>query len=275
MKPILKIKIAVDAAMSVSMLLLMAYGLVGEAAHEWIGMGMFALFVAHHILNHRWIQAVPRGRYTPLRVVQTALAGLIFLCMVGSMISGIVLSRHVFAFLPRHGGYELAQQVHILCAYWGFVCMSLHLGFHWSMMLAMARKHLQPSSMRIWSLRLIGWLWAVYGAFAFRRRGVSLYLLLRSHFVFYDYSEPVIPDRLSLCNGDVCADWISYINAVEMAAHFLFTLSVIKRCNFRPIIWRRLQRFFIFKLLLLQFAYAPAKKMRDFKGNIPLTLGFQ
>ena len=119
MKPILKIKIAVDAAMSVSMLLLMAYGLVGEAAHEWIGMGMFALSVAHHILNHRWIQAVPRGRYTPLRVVQTALAGLIFLCMVGSMISGIVLSRHVFAFLPRHGGYELAQQVHILCAYWG------------------------------------------------------------------------------------------------------------------------------------------------------------
>ena len=72
MKPILKIKIAVDAAMSVSMLLLMAYGLVGEAAHEWIGMGMFVLSVAHHILNHRWIQAVPRGRYTPLRVVQTA-----------------------------------------------------------------------------------------------------------------------------------------------------------------------------------------------------------
>lgn len=82
------------------------------------------------------------GRYTPLRIVQTALAGLIFLCMVGSMISGIVLSRHVFAFLPKHGGYELAQQVHILCAYWGFICMSLHLGFHWSMMLAMARKHL-------------------------------------------------------------------------------------------------------------------------------------
>ena len=65
MKPILKIKIAVDAAMSVSMLLLMAYGLVGEAAHEWIGMGMFALFVAHHVLNRRWIQAVPRGATLP------------------------------------------------------------------------------------------------------------------------------------------------------------------------------------------------------------------
>ena len=51
-------------------------------------------------------------------------------------------------------------------------------------------------------------------------------------------------------------------------------MSVIKRCNFRPIIWRRLQRFFIFKLLLLQFAYAPAKKMRDCKGNIPFCTGF-
>ena len=192
MKPVMKVKISIDAAMTLALLLLMAYGLVGEAAHEWLGMGMFALFVAHHILNRKWLLAVGKGKYTPIRMVQTALVGIIFLSMSGSMISGIVLSRHVFAFLPKHGGYELAQQVHILCAYWGFVCMSLHLGFHWSMMLAMARKHLQPSSMRTWSLRLIGWFWAAYGMFAFRRRGVSLYLLLRSHFVFYDYTEPLV-----------------------------------------------------------------------------------
>ncbi len=178
--------------MTVALLLLMAYGLVGEAAHEWIGMGMFALFVAHHILNRKWLLAVGKGKYTPIRMVQTALVGIIFLSMSGSMISGAVLSRYVFAFFPKHGGYNLAQQVHILCAYWGFVCMSLHLGLHWSMMLAMARKHLPSSPLRTWSLRLIGWLWAVYGAFAFRRRDVSLYLLLRSHFVFYDYSEPVL-----------------------------------------------------------------------------------
>ena len=192
MKPILKIKIAVDAAMSVSMRLLMAYGLVGEAAHEWIGMGMFALSVAHHILNHRWIQAVPRGRYTPLRVVQTALAGLIFLCMVGSMISGIVLSRHVFAFLPKHGGYELAGKLHILCAFWGFVLMSLHLGMHWNMVLTIMRKHLTPFKPRIWCLRLLAYLWAAYGAVAFVRRDVWRYLLLKSHFVFFDYTEPLV-----------------------------------------------------------------------------------
>ena len=70
--------------------------------------------------------------------------------------------------------------------------MSLHLGLPWSMMLAMARKHLQLLPLRVWSLRVIGWLWALYGAFAFHRRGVGLYLLLRSYFVFYDDSEPVI-----------------------------------------------------------------------------------
>ena len=192
MKPILKIKIAVDAAMTVALLLLMAYGLVGEAAHEWIGMGMFALFVAHHVLNRRWIQAVPRGRYTPLRIVQTALAGLIFLCMVGSMISGIVLSRHVFAFLPRHGGYELAGKLHILCAYWGFVLMSLHLGMHWNMVLTMMRKHLTPFKPHTWCLRLLAYLWAAYGAVAFVRRDVWRYLLLKSHFVFFDYTEPLV-----------------------------------------------------------------------------------
>lgn len=79
MKPTLKIKIAVDAAMSVSMLLLMAYGLVGEAAHEWIGMGMFALSVVHHVLQPPMDSSCAAGRYTPLRIVQTALAGLIFL----------------------------------------------------------------------------------------------------------------------------------------------------------------------------------------------------
>ena len=192
MKPTMKCKLAVDAAMTVALLLLMAYGLVGEAAHEWLGMGMFILFLTHHVLNRKWLLAIGKGKYTPARMIQTLLAGVIFLCMLGSMVSGIFLSRYVFSFLPKHGGEELAGQVHIFCAYWGFVCMSLHLGLHWSMMLAMARKHLQPSPLRARCLRLAGWLWALYGAFAFHRRGVGLYLLLRSHFVFYDYSEPVI-----------------------------------------------------------------------------------
>ena len=187
-----KQKLAVDAAMTAALLLLMAYGLVGEAAHEWLGVGVFILFLTHHVLNRKWLLAIGTGKYTPPRIVQTALVGVILLCMLGSMVSGILLSRYVFTFLPKRGGYEAAQKAHILCAYWGFVCMGLHLGLHWSMMLTMVRKHLQPSPPRTRYLRLIGWLWALYGAFAFHRRGVGLYLLLKSHFMFYDDSESVI-----------------------------------------------------------------------------------
>ena len=211
MKPIMKLKLAADAAMTLALLLLMAYGLVGEAAHEWIGTGMFLLFLLHHFLNRRWIGAVPKGRYTPFRILQTVLAGLILLCMIGSMVSGIMLSRYVFAFLPSHGGYELFGKLHILCAYWGFVLMSLHLGLHWNMILSMAKKHLKPSRLRTWILRLLGYLTAAYGIFAFIRRDVGVYLLLKSHFVFFDYSEPVIfflLDYLAVMGLFVCIGFL-------------------------------------------------------------------
>ena len=187
--------------MTAALLLLMAYGLVGEEAHEWIGMGMFFLFILHHILNRKWLKAVPKGRYTPFRIFQTVLAALIFFCMIGSMVSGIILSRYVFTFLPQHGGYELAGRVHILSAYWGFVLMSIHLGLHWNMMLAKIRKQLERSrkqsgrsavSISVWIARVAGYLFAAYGVYAFWRRDVGLYLFLKSHFVFFDYSEPVL-----------------------------------------------------------------------------------
>lgn len=51
MKPKMIIKLITDIAMTASLLLLMTYGLIGEAAHEWIGVAIFVLFILHHILN--------------------------------------------------------------------------------------------------------------------------------------------------------------------------------------------------------------------------------
>ena len=54
MKPKQILKITVDILMTATLLLLMAYSLVygsnpavGEAVHEWLGTGMFVLFVLH------------------------------------------------------------------------------------------------------------------------------------------------------------------------------------------------------------------------------------
>lgn len=133
MKPKMIVKIGVDIGMTIALLLLMPYELVGQAAHEWLGIVIFVLFIAHHILNRKWSRNLLNGKYTPFRIWQTILVLLILVSMIGSMVSGTILSRHALSFLPISGGRSFARKLHMLSAYWGFVLMSLHLGFHWSM----------------------------------------------------------------------------------------------------------------------------------------------
>lgn len=193
MKPKMAVKLAVDMAMTLALLLLMAYELIGQAAHEWIGIGMFVLFAAHHILNGRWSKNLPKGRYTALRIWQTALVALVLLSMLGSMISGVILSRHALSFLPIKSGRAFARNLHMVSAYWGFVCMSLHLGFHWSMLLRMAGNLVgKPSAVRRWALRTAAVLLAGYGAYAFVERDIGSYMLLKNQFVFFDFEEPLM-----------------------------------------------------------------------------------
>lgn len=187
------VKILADAGMTAALLLLMGFEMVGEAAHEWIGVAMFLLLILHHVLNIQWTKNITRGKYTRYRAVQTLLAGLILLAMAGSMVSGIILSRHVFAFLPIKGGQALARTLHMICAYWGFVLMALHLGFHWNMFLGMARRSFgRPAAAGKWTLRILGFVGAGYGVCAFVRRDIGTYMFLKSHFVFFDYGEAYV-----------------------------------------------------------------------------------
>lgn len=184
-----KIKCIVDLGMTVLLLLLMAYTLVGEAAHEWLGMAMLVLFLLHHALNFKWLKNLPRGRYSGFRILQTILAALILLTMLGSMVSGILMSRYVFGFLHLRIG-DWAQSIHLLCAYWGFVLMSLHLGLHWRMILCMLRRLCKTvhSPRRTLILRCIAGVISGFGIVFFVRNRLTDYLLLRTHFVMLDWN---------------------------------------------------------------------------------------
>ena len=227
MKPKQILKITADVLMTATLLLLMAYSLVyggdptvGETVHEWLGVGMFALFVLHHILNRKWSGAVLRGRYTPYRVLQTVLVALVLLSMCGSMISGILLSRTVFSFLGSRSGQMTARTVHMLSAYWGFVFMSLHLGLHWGGIISMARKLTKkPSKFRKWTLRGMAALVAAYGAYAFVKRDFSSYILLQVHFVFFDFNEPLALFLL---------DYVAIMGLFVCIGYYLTTMLVQK-----------------------------------------------
>lgn len=190
----LTIKIVVDLCMTVLLILLMSYSLVGEAMHEWLGATMLVLLILHATLNIGWIRGLRKGRYSAFRIVQTASAALAFLSMLGSMLSGIAQSRYVFAFLPFRELHTLAEAIHLPCAYWSFLFVSLHLGLHWSMVLGVIRRMTgaASSSLRTFLLRLTASLIAIYGAISFSRNNIFSYLLLRTHFLFFDFDQTLL-----------------------------------------------------------------------------------
>ena len=195
MKPKIAVKLAVDILMTVLLLLLMGYQFWGEAAHEWTGTGMFALFIAHHLLNWNWHKNIFKGKYTVFRTVTLCIDALILISMLAQMYSGIVMSRYIFSFLPIETGMSLARRLHSLGAYWGFLLMSLHLGLHWNMIIGMLQnKSSVKRSTKVGKVLslVIGTVIAGYGVYAFIKRDFPTYLFLKNEFVFLDYSEPKI-----------------------------------------------------------------------------------
>ena len=193
MQPKMIGKIIVDLGMTILLMLLMAFELIGRTAHEWIGAGMFVLFIVHHILNRKWSGNLFHGKYSSYRSLQTVSAVLVFLAMLGSMVSAVLISREVFAFLPISGGRSFGRTLHMLCAYWGFLFLSFHLGVNWNMILGMAGKLCRkPSKLRARLIRTAGVLIATYGVYALLRRGIPSYLFLQTQFVFFDFEEPLI-----------------------------------------------------------------------------------
>ena len=181
-------KWAADLALTAVLLFLMGYSLIGEEIHEWLGIGMLLLLIFHHAVNVPWYRNLKERRYTLYRCVQVVLTILLLFTVLGSVLSGLVLSRYVLDFLPLHESSELARAFHLPCAYWGFLLMSLHLGLHWGTMMGMARRITGlrvPSKCRTAQLRLLTVAVSCYGLCAFFRNDLPDYLLLRTHFALF------------------------------------------------------------------------------------------
>lgn len=212
-----KAQVMVDFCMTALLPVLMAYELVGEATHEWAGITMFLLFVAHHILNWKWHKALFKGHYTAIRTLGIVVNIVLFLLMLSLMVSGIVMSRHAFSFLGIYEGSSLARIMHLASSYWCYVLTCVHLGLHGSMLMGMLRKVLptkRPSKSREIVLRCIASLLAAYGVYAFINRQLGAYMLLQSEFVFFDFSEPLFyffGDYLAIMGLFVCIGYYTSI----------------------------------------------------------------
>lgn len=186
------VKVCVDIAMTLGLLFLMGYHLWGDSAHEWVGAGMFLLFLLHHILNRGWWKGLFRGKYNAVRALLTGVNLLTLAAMLGLMVSGVMLSNEVFSFLHIRGHMSFARRLHMASAYWGFVMMAAHLGLHWGIVLNMAQKIKRTDKARTVFPTLLGAVIAAYGVAAMLKRNLGTYLFLRAEFVFLDFGESKI-----------------------------------------------------------------------------------
>ena len=177
------IRAAVDVGMIVLLPLLMAYSLVGETAHEYLGISMFLLFVVHNILNIKWWKNIFRGKYNYIRILRLIVNILIFIIMISLTISGIMMSRHIFQFINIEGS-SYARMIHLLASYWGLILMSFHAGMHIRKIPYIKRNILIP-------------IFVLLGIRAFIRRNIVDYLFLKSQFVLIDFSQSVI---ITICD---------------------------------------------------------------------------
>ncbi len=181
-----KIRIIIDISMMVMMPLLMAYSLIGELFHEITGSLIFILYIIHHILNRKWYGSILKGKYSAKRIFQTILNAFLLVFMILQPLSGILMSKRLYNFLPDFSVSALARSVHMLLAYWGYVLLCVHAGTH---MLPMFTAKKVNDLKRGFLYVTIGAL-SVYGVVAFVKRGFPGYMFGKTMFAFFDPAEP-------------------------------------------------------------------------------------
>ena len=175
----------IDIGMTVLLLLQMAYQVMGEAAHEWLGMGMTALVIVHQILNRRWYGAMFKGKYTTYRVVSACVNVLLLLSFALTAFCGMAMSNYAVPFLYGIARVSFVRVTHLAMSHWSFVLMGLHLGLHVPVMLA--RLDLKDGARRALRVACAGV--AGVGLWLFLKNGMPNYLFFRVPFAFLDYEK--------------------------------------------------------------------------------------
>ena len=168
-------------------MLLMADRYTGSLVHEWLGCVLCILVVRHVWKNRHWYVALRRGRYTLFRCMSTVLNLLLSVASIGTLVSAVPISGHVFAFLGVEGAL-VYRTVHVFCAHWMFLLSAVHAGLYVCRVMPELRLlsglHVGERGMRLFCA-----FFACYGAYAFLERGLGRVLTMRSSFMFWGAQE--------------------------------------------------------------------------------------
>ena len=221
-----RLRMSIDITMTILSIILMGGNFLfpAEIVHEILGVALFVLWAIHIILNRRWYGAIFKGKYNPYRIMQTVINCCILICTIFLMISGIILSNHLFTFLNIQSGLGFARIAHLLSSHWYYLFMSLHIGLHVGVIANRikqkkivgkdsSKEESQPQfkARKIISHILLP-LACAYGVYTFIARGVWKYLVLKQQFFFFDLERGYILFTM---------DYISIIILFATISHFI------------------------------------------------------
>lgn len=193
----MKKRLVIDVLLMGCLILLMSYNLIGELYHEVIGGLMAIIVIVHHCLNKYWVKNLK----IHVHYFENCIVFLLILTFIGSMISGILISRHLFSL----NVYDpLVLRMHMLCAYWGFVLMSIHLGLHFKTL----KHYLKPHKTFLYISLVI----VIYGVFVFFKRDILGYLTLRNLFFMLGDHENVFL---------YCIDYITIMYSIAFTTYLI------------------------------------------------------
>lgn len=181
------LRIIVDIIMFILFIILMGYHIVSNEKHEILGVITFVFFILHHILNIRWYKTIFKGKYNFYRIFQIIINILLFISMIGIIISSIMISSHVFSFLNLKTTM-FGRDLHLVSTSWCFVLMAIHLGMHLNIILLKVNKKMKNSSFE-YVYYLIMVLLILLGLYTFIDTELYKDMLLITEFKYFDYEQ--------------------------------------------------------------------------------------
>ena len=182
-----RVRHIVDILLGIGLILLMSCQVVGEEGHEWTGIAMTALMLIHQVLNRKWYAALFKGKYAPLRIVQTVINLTLLGCFLLTAMSGINMGVYAIPSLAEFMKASTGRRMHLALSHWSFILMGLHLGLHVPAMLKGLKNR---TSRRIGCC--LSFPAAGAGLYFFLKNSFPDYLSFQRHFAFIDYEKPAV-----------------------------------------------------------------------------------
>ena len=182
-----KLRIIIDVAMYIIFIILMGHHVTGNLIHEILGTGIIVLFIIHNILNIKFYKAIFKGKYNLKRLFLTLIDILLLFCMIGIIISSMIISIDVFAFLNIQTT-SFGLKLHMLSTSWAFVIMSIHLGLHLNSLINKINGKMKNSTFEYIYYLVFLWL-LIYGIYSFIKLNFISDMFLLNPFKVYDFDE--------------------------------------------------------------------------------------